>query len=75
MPTEFQKAMDAKLANIPNTYVFLDDFLVVTKGSKEDHYEVVKTVLTKLNEANVGLKWEKCKLTHKEIEWLGYKLT
>ena len=75
MPTEFQKAMDAELANIPNTYVFLDDILVVTMGSKENHYKVVKTVLTKLNKANVRLKWEKCKFAQKEIEWLGYKLT
>ena len=72
MPTEFQKVMDTELAKIPNTYVFLDDILVVTKGSKEDHYKVVKTVLTKLNKANVRLKWEKYKL---EIEWLGYKIT
>ena len=75
MPTEFQKAMDAELANIPKTYVFLDDILVVTKGSKENHYKVVKTVLTKLNKANIRLKWEKCKFAQKEIEWLGYKLT
>ena len=67
--------MDTDLANIPNTYVFLDDILVVTKGSKENHYKVMKTVLTKLNKANVMLKWEKGKLAQKKIEWLGYKLT
>ena len=70
MPTEFQKAMDAELANVPNTYVLLDDILVVTIGSKKDHYKVVKTVLTKLNKAYVSLKWEKCKFAQKEIEWL-----
>ena len=70
MPTEFQKAMDTELANIPNTHVLIDDILVVTKGSKEDHYKVVKTVLTKLNKAKVRLKWEKCKLAQKKIEWL-----
>ena len=75
MPTEFQKAMDAELANIPNIYVFLDEILVVTKGSKEDHNNVIQTVLTKLNKANVRLKREKCKFAQKEIEWLGYKLT
>ena len=75
MPTEFQKAKDVELANIPNTYVFLDDILVVKKGSKEDHYNVVKTVQTKLNKANVRLKSEKCKLAQKEIECLEYKLT
>ena len=67
--------MDTELANISNTYVFLGDILVVTKGSKENHYKVVKTVLTKLNKANIRLKWEKCKFAQKEIAWLGYKLT
>ena len=70
MPTEFQKAMDAELANFPNTYVFLDDILVVTKGSKEDHYKAVKTVLTKLYKTNIRLKWEKCKFAQKEIDRL-----
>ena len=36
---------------------------------------MVKTVLTKLNKANIRLKCEKCKFAQKEIEWLGYKLT
>ena len=35
----------------------------------------MKTVLTKLNKANVRLKWEQCSLAQKEIEWLGCKLT
>ena len=33
MPTEFQKVMDKKLSNIANTYAFLDDILIVTKGN------------------------------------------
>ena len=31
VPTEFQKAMEQELGNLPNTYVFLDDILIVTK--------------------------------------------
>ena len=34
MPTEFQKAMDKELAKLQNMYVFLDDILIVTKGTK-----------------------------------------
>ena len=41
MSTEFQKAMDSELVNLPNTYVFLDDILVVMNGTKENHYKVV----------------------------------
>ena len=75
MPTEFQKAMDKELANLQNTYVFLDDILIVTKGTKEKHFEAVKQVLKRLGNANVRLKREKCKFAEEEIEWLGYKLS
>ena len=75
MPTEFQKAMDKELANLQNTYVFLDDILIVTKGTKEKHFEAVKQVLKRMDNTNVRLKWEKCKFAEEEIEWLGYKLS
>ena len=75
MPTEFQKAMDQGLGNLPNTYVFLDDILMVTKGSLEKHFEVVKQVLERLDNANIRLKWEKCKFAAEETDWLGYKLS
>ena len=39
MPTEFQKGMDYTLVGLTNTYCFLDDIIVVTKGSKESHID------------------------------------
>ena len=60
MPTEFQKAMDQELGNLPTTYVFLDEILIVTKGSKEKHFEVVRQVLKRLDNAKIRLKWGKC---------------
>ena len=75
MPAEFQKAMDKELSSIVNTYVFLDDILIVTKGNREDRYTRVRQVLEKLDKANVRLKWEKCKFDQNGLEWLEYKLT
>ena len=75
MPTEFQKVMDKELSSLANTYVFLNEILIVTKGNREDHYLRVKQVLEKLDKTKVCLKWEKCKFAQNEIEWLGYKLT
>ena len=57
MPTEFQQIMDTTLAGIANTFVFIDDILIV---SEEEHIEKVRQVLRKLDEANVRLKAEKC---------------
>ena len=43
MPTKFLKEMDMELSDLPNTYVFLDDLLIVTKGTQEEnHYRTVK---------------------------------
>ena len=75
MPTEFPKAMDQELGNLLNTYVFLDDTLIVTKGSMEKHFEVVKHILKSLDNANIRLKWEKCKFSAEETDWLGHKLS
>ena len=52
MPTEFQKAMDKNLSNLPNTYVFLDDKLIATNGTEENHYKAVKQVLKKWKNPN-----------------------
>ena len=71
MPTEFQRAMDQELGNIPNTYVFLDDILTVTRGSKEKHFETVKQVLKKLDNANIRLKWENVNLRQKRSTGWG----
>ena len=37
MPAEFQKAMDYTLIGPKNTYCFLNDILIVSKGSLEEH--------------------------------------
>ena len=72
MPAEFQKAVDLTLTNCTNTYAYLDDILVVTKGNKELHQQKLKAVLDKLDEENLAISLEKCKFACKEIEWLGF---
>ena len=37
MPAEFQKTIDLNLTNCTNSYAYLDDILIVTKGSTELH--------------------------------------
>ena len=45
MPTEFQRIMEEILYNIANVYVFIDDILIVTKGTKEEHEERLEKFL------------------------------
>ena len=56
MPPEFQKIMDKLLHNTRNTLGFIDDKLIVTKGTKQQHMEKVEEVLTILDEAGIRLK-------------------
>ena len=73
--TEFQKLMDLTLANINSVFVYIDDILIVTKGTKHEHLEKAREVMKIFNEANIQLKAEKCVIAPECIEWLGYKLT
>ena len=75
MPTEFQKLMDLTLASINSVFVYIDDILIVTKGTKQQHMNKVREVLKILDNANLQLKAEKCVVAQESIEWLGYKLT
>ena len=42
MPAEFQKAIDLTLTNCTNTYAYLDDIMIVTKGTTELHQQKIK---------------------------------
>ena len=75
MPTEFQKLMDLTLANVNSVFVYIDDILIVTKGTKQQHVNKVREVMRILDEANLQLKAGKCIIAQDSIEWLGFKLT
>ena len=42
MPTKFQKVMDILLARIGEEFLFIDDTLNVTKGTKQEHLDKVR---------------------------------
>ena len=67
--------MDLTLANINSVFVYIDDILIVTKGTKQEHVNKVKEIMKVLDDANLQLKAGKCIIAQESIEWLGYKLT
>ena len=75
MPAAFQKVMDYTLVGLQNTYCFLDDIIVVSRGSKDDHLKLVYKCLKKLDEDNLRINLPKCHFAKTEIEWLGHKFT
>ena len=75
MSTEFQKVMDFLLAKFREVFVFIDDILIVTKGTKDKHLEKVREVLKTLHHAELHLNPGKCTFAINDTEWLGFELT
>ena len=75
MPAAFQKVMDYTLVGLKSTHCFLDDIIIVSRGSKEEHLKLVYTCLQKLDEDNLRINLSKCHFAKTEIEWLGHKFT
>ena len=59
MPAEFQKTMYYTLVGLKNTFCFLDDILIVSKGS-EDHFKLVVNCLKKLDADKLCINLPKC---------------
>ena len=66
--------MNLTLTNCNNTYAYLEDILIVTKGTIETHRQKLQTVLTKLDEENLAILLDKCKFACKQVEWLGFTI-
>ena len=75
MPAEFQKARDYTLIGLKNTLCFLDDILIVSKGTEEDHFKLVLDCLKKLEADNLRINLLKCHFAKQEISSLGYNIT
>ena len=70
-PGIFQRIMEQLLQNIPMTVAYLDDILV-TGRTLEEHDRNLATVLTRLRDAGLRLKKEKCAVRQKSCTYLGH---
>ena len=75
MPAEFQKAINRTLAGLDNTFCFLDNILVVSRGGIEKHLDLVRKCLIKLDQGNLQINLAKCHFAKEKIEWLGHNIT
>ena len=74
MPATFQKIMDFTLGNINSAHAFLDDIIIITKGSLSDHEKELQKVLSRLDEENLAISLHICEFAATEITWLGYRI-
>ena len=75
MPAEFQKAVDKTLYNLKNIFSFLDDIIIVTGGSLENHKKHLFNCLDRLNNENLAINSDKCHFDNNKITWLGHEIT
>ena len=54
MPAEFQKAIDCTLASLTNTFCFLEDILILSRGRIEHHLNLVRKCLIKFDQENLA---------------------
>jgi hypothetical protein len=54
---------------------YIDDLLVITSGSLEDHLEKLKEVLQRLRKAGLKVNAKKSFFAREELEYLGYWIT
>ena len=75
MPNEFQRVMDSLLKNIPFTNCYIDDILVASRGSLEEHKSIEYKILSILDNNNMAVKWGKSAFFKSDFEWLGFKIS
>ena len=73
-PATFQALINDTLREYLDDFVvaFLDDILIYTNGTLEEHIQQVKKVMRKLQEKSLRLKLKKCEFHMKEMEFLGF---
>ena len=72
IPTIFQERIDRTLEF--KHPAWLDDIIIVTKGTIEKHESEEKETMKKLDEAGYRLHPKKCKFFKKEAEWVGHQI-
>ena len=73
-PSLFQRIMENLLQGIPGILIYIDDILVTGK-TIADHLSNLEVVLTRLEEAGVRLKRDKCSFFLPSVEFLGHRIS
>jgi hypothetical protein len=74
-PDIFQRIMYELLGDIPNIQVYLDDILLTSNGTFEEHAAIMEQVLERLHKANFRANLRKCYFGEAKIYYLGYEIT
>ena len=71
----FQEVMTNLFVDLEFTSTYLDDVLIISNGTYEDHLDKVRQVLDRLQKANFRARVDKCFFAEDNLEYLGYQIT
>ena len=74
-PDIFQEKMSTLMQDLDYVRAYIDDILVVTNESFEDHLDKLRVVLEKLQHAGLRVNVKKSFFAKEELEYLGYWIT
>ena len=67
----FQSAIDAILQGLQGVIAYLDDILI-TGSNEQEHFDRLRALFTRLKEAGIKLKREKCEFCLPSLSYLGH---
>jgi hypothetical protein len=71
-PDIFQRIMYELLGDIPNIKVYIDDILITSNCTFEEHAEIMERVLHILQKANFRANLRKCYFGESKIDYLAF---
>ena len=74
-PDIFQEKMNELFIGLEYVRAYIDDLLVISNGSFEDHLNKLDVVFKKLQDAGFKVNAEKSFFAQSELEYLGFKIT
>jgi hypothetical protein len=74
-PDIFKRIMYELFGDIPNIQVYLDDIIITSSGTFEEHASITEKVLERLQRANFRANLRKCYFGESKIDYLGYEIT
>lgn len=73
-PATFQQYMNSILGVYLDDFctAYMDDVLIYTEGSKEEHYQRVRLILERFMKAGLYLDPDKCEFAVESVKYLGF---
>ena len=74
-PDTFQEYMGELMGDLEHVRAYIDDLLIISKGTYWDHLQKLDEVLSRLQDAGGKVNAVKSSFSKTELEYLGYWIT